>query len=96
MSVHDYHEAQPGYSASQILHDGCGECEARGKDVSRAIGSMDKGRFALAWRRAADWNTGSPGFAYDVSQAERPVLDALWAVQLKLESVCGLTIGELP
>lgn len=93
MSVHDYHEAHPGYSPAQILHNGCGECEARSRNIAHAIGRMDKGRFALAWARATAWNrAGLP----DVSEAEAPLLMALWAIQLKLETVCGLPIGELP
>ena len=92
--IHDYHEAQPGYSPAQILHDGCAECEYRGKNISVAIGSMDKGRFALAWKRAADWNL-SVGAVLDVSAAERPLLEALWAIQLRLENY-GVPIGQLP
>lgn len=92
--AHDYHDGLPGYSPAQILHDGCGECEARGRNLSLAIGSMDKGRFALAWRRAADWNL-TVGVVGDVSQAERPLLEALWAIQLRLENY-GIPIGELP
>ena len=37
MAAHDYHEGRPSYSAQQILHDGCGECEARGKDPDRGV-----------------------------------------------------------
>jgi hypothetical protein len=91
---HDYHQALPGYSPAQILHDGCGECEIRGRSVSLAIASMDKGRFALAWRRAADWNL-TVGAVSDVSKAERPLLEALWAIQLRLENY-GVPIGVLP
>ena len=91
--AHDYHEGQPGYSPAQILHDGCGECEARGRNLNIAIGSLDKGRFALAWRRAADWNRTTD--ILDVSRAERPLLEALWAIQLRLENY-GIPIGELP
>jgi hypothetical protein len=91
--AHDYHQALPGYSDDQILHDGCGECEARGKAVSRAITSLDKGRFALAWKRAADWNL-TVGAVF-VSKAERELLETLWAVQLRLEYY-GVPIGTLP
>jgi hypothetical protein len=93
VSVHDYHDGLPGFDERQVLHDGCGECEARGANVSLAIGSMDKGRFALAWRRAADWNR--IGVA-NISRAEMPLLNALWAIQIKLETVCGVPVGELP
>ncbi len=91
--THDYHDGLPGYSEAQILHDGCGECEARGRNLNIAIGSLDKGRFALAWRRAADWNRTTD--VLDISRAERPLLEALWAVQLKLE-LRGIEIGEVP
>jgi hypothetical protein len=92
--THDYHEGLPGFSEAQILHDGCGECELRGRDLSLSIGSMDRGRFALAWRRAADWNRTTD--IRDVSQAERPLLEALWAIQVRMETTCGLPIGTLP
>jgi hypothetical protein len=93
MGVHDYHERLPGYSPAQILHDGCGECEARGSNIAWAIGALDERRFALAWRRAADWNTTAE--IRDVSAAERPLLEVLWAVQLRLEPR-GIPIGEVP
>src|SRR5258708_39011043 len=93
MSVHDYHEGLPGYSKAQILHDGCGECEARGNDIARAISSLDRERFARAWRRAADWNRTTD--VRDVSHAERPLLEVLWAVQLRLETR-GIPIGAVP
>jgi hypothetical protein len=92
--MHSYHQACPGYSPAQILHDGCGECEDRGRNLALAIGSMDKGCFVLAWRRAADWNR-EIGPVPDVSAAERPLLEALWAIQLRLENY-GIPIGELP
>jgi hypothetical protein len=92
--THDYHQDRPGYSPEQILHDGCGECEMRGEDVPQAIASMDKDRFAKAWKRAADWNQTAD--VKDVSQAELGLLEALWAIQVKLESVCSIRIGELP
>jgi hypothetical protein len=93
MAVHDYHQVLPGYSEAQILHDGCGECETRGKSINLAIGSMDKGRFAKAWKRAADWNTNTD--VLDVSRAERPLLEALWAIQIRLE-MRGIPIGQVP
>jgi hypothetical protein len=93
VGVHDYHEGLPGYHPEQILHDGCAECETRGKNVAYAIGSLDKHRFALAWRRAADRNRTAG--VRDFSQAERPLLEVLWAVQLGLEPR-GIPIGEVP
>jgi hypothetical protein len=92
VSVHDYHDGLPGFSEAQILHDGCGECEARAANLSHAIGSMDKGRFALAWARAAEWNRHA---LPDVSKAEAPLLNVLWAIQLKLDER-GVPIGEVP
>ena len=92
MGTHDYHEIQPGYSEAQILHDGCGECEARSKNLPHAIGSMDKDRFVRAWERSAEWNrSGLP----DLSLAERPLLEVLWAIQLRLETR-GVPIGACP
>jgi hypothetical protein len=89
---HDYHDGLPGFSAAQILHDGCGECEARAASPEHGIGNLDRGNFVRAWHRAAEWNThGLP----DVAEAEVPMLRVLWAVQLKLENL-GVPIGTLP
>jgi hypothetical protein len=90
--VHTYHEGLPGYSPAQILHDGCPECEARAQSRNLGIAHLDRYRFAHAWQRAAEWN--SQGLA-DISAAERPMLDVLWAVQIKLEEY-GVPIGQLP
>lgn len=92
MSVHDYHDALPGYSPAQILHDHCGECETRGRVPWDAIARLDRGNFARAWERASAWNrTGLP----DISVAESDVLRILWVVQLQLERR-GIAIGTMP
>lgn len=90
---HDYHESLPGFSPAQVLHDGCGECEARGANVSRAINALDSGNFARAWERATAWNRG--GGPSDISMTERPLLNTLWSLQLQLEKR-GVPIGEMP
>jgi hypothetical protein len=92
MPAHDYHEGLPGYSAGQILHDGCPECETRSKSRDLGIGILDAQRFVKAWQRAAAWNRHG---VTDVSAAERPMLNVLWAIQLRLEQ-CGINIGEVP
>lgn len=90
--MHDYHENLPGYSEAQILHDGCEECERRSQSRGFGIGGLDRFRFARAWRRAADWNRGK---VHDIAKAEIPMLDALWAVQCRLEDF-GIPIGQVP
>jgi hypothetical protein len=90
--MHDYHDGLPGFSEAQILHDGCGECEARAASRNLGIAHMDRTRFARAWARAAAWNKGG---VPDVSKAEMPMLDVLWAVQVKLEEH-GVPIGQVP
>jgi hypothetical protein len=90
--THDYHDALPGYSRQQVLHDGCRECEARAASADHGISKLDKHRFASAWARAAEWNQkGLP----DVASAEVPMLRVLWSVQLALHS-WGLPVGALP
>ena len=92
MGVHVYHDALPGFSAAQVLHDGCDECEERGADPSYAIGKFDQRNFVIAWQRAAAWNqTGLP----DLARAEIPTFRVLWAVQLHFERL-GVPIGTLP
>jgi hypothetical protein len=92
--MHSYHEGLAGYDAAQILHDGCGECEARASSRNLGIGSLDKTRFARAWHRAAQWNHGQLDDS-TLAKAELPMLDALWAVQCQLENF-GHRIGQVP
>lgn len=76
---HAYHEALPGYDERQILHDGCPECEDRGRDVIYAIVNMDKDRFNRATARALNLRSAD-GAARDrmcISNAERYVLDVM-------------------
>jgi len=90
--MHDYHDALPGYDERQIWHDGCAECEDRSQRL--AIGMLDQGNFERAWVRAAKWNReGGAGLA--ISRAEKPLLDALWAIQVQLERR-GWPLGVVP
>lgn len=80
--MHDYHEGLEGFSPNQILHDGCAECEWRAKTRNLGISYLDQFNFVRAWERAAEYNRrGLP----DVSRAERPMLDVLWAVRIQQE-----------
>ncbi len=92
--MHVNHDSLPGYDASQLLHDGCPECEGRASSRNLGIASMDKTRFARAWHRAAQWNRGRLDDS-TIAKAEIPLLDALWAVQCQLENY-GNTIGIVP
>lgn len=90
--MHAYHDSLPGYDPAQILHDGCEECEDRAVNVARAIGHLDAGNFERAWVRAAERVTCG---LRNVSAAEAPLLNALWAVQVQLERR-GVPIGHIP
>jgi hypothetical protein len=92
--MHNYHDALPGFDERQIWFDGCAECEWRGKNVVDSLGSLDRERFARAWKRAADWNRDVE--IGPVSKAERPLLHVLWRFQVALQQQIGLDIGELP
>jgi hypothetical protein len=92
--THTFHEGLPGYDPRQIWFDGCEECESRGEHAVDALGSLDSERFHRAWRRAADWNKDRD--VGPVSNAERPLLTAIWRFQVALERECKLPIGELP
>lgn len=85
MAVHAYHEQLPGYHPDQIWHDGCGECEERGATVYRGIGHLDQDNFARAWQRAIDWNIGDR-IDLHIAEAERVLLETLWAVRCQLET----------
>jgi hypothetical protein len=83
---HVCHTALPGYDEHQILHDGCPECEHRGKDVVAALIHLDVGNFERAWRRAYDLEaSGGDRSAIKVSRTEKPLLEVLWFMQVQLE-----------
>lgn len=90
MSVHDEHTSLDGYDPAQLLHDGCAECEHRGKSVDVAIGNLDSERFTRAWSRAADLQLRG---LRNASSSELPMLRALAAVQVQLERL-GIPIGS--
>lgn len=90
--THDPHEFLPGFSAAQVLHDGCTECKERSQQPDRGISNLDPEAFGRAWRRAAA--RGKRGLN-DTALAEVPMFQALWAVQVQLERR-GVPIGELP
>ena len=91
--MHDYHEGLPGFHPEQILHDGCGECERRGKDPNLALEHLDRGNFNRAWVRAAEWQKYSR--AEHIAVAETELLRTLWMVQVRLE-VFGIPVGTSP
>jgi len=96
---HNYHEAAPGYDPRQILHDGCAECEHRGKHLDSALAHMDNATFARAWKRAFDWkasNGGGWNATGDLSHAELDLLNVLWGVMVILERFGVALTGQVP
>jgi hypothetical protein len=90
--THTYHDALPGYSDAQILHDHCGECEARAASGDHGIANLDVPSFARAWARATEWQVCG---LLDLAQAEAPMLAVLSSVQVQLERF-GVPFGQLP
>lgn len=89
---HDWHENLPGYNPDHILHDGCNECEQRSARRDHGISSLDPANFRRAWARAAQWNEqGLPS----ISDAETPLLDVLWAVQVQLQHRGAFGVSHL-
>ena len=89
--MHDYHDALPGYSPNQILHDGCRECEARATADDGGLSRLDDANFARAWDRALRWNREG---LTDIAKAETRLLHILWAVHCRIEGI-GLYLGHL-
>lgn len=89
---HDYHDVLPGFHESQILHDGCRECEYRGEHPERAISALDTENFERAWYRAEEWHRHG---LKNISDAERPLLEVFWSIQCQLERH-GIPLGRLP
>ena len=93
---HTYHDALEGFDERQILHDGCPECEARGKDLRLAFAHMDPNTFERAWKRAFDLLACDDVAAVGrVSTAEADLLSVLYALQVEFERR-GLELGTLP
>jgi len=82
---HTYHDVLPGYDERQIWHDGCDECEERGRSLPRSLGTLDNARFTRAWQRASDWNHDYYEMVGLISEAERPLLETLWAMQVAFQ-----------
>jgi hypothetical protein len=91
---HDHHQSMPGYTPDQVLHRGCGECDARSREIGGGLDHLDSIRFELAWRRAAQWR-GETGRLPDLDPAEVPMFEILFAVQRQLEKR-GIPLGMLP
>ena len=80
--MHDYHDALPGYDPRQIWHDGCKECEHRGKTVPYSVGTLDDERLRRAWTRMLAWDGGHWEGIGTMSKAELPLLRFLEQVRL--------------
>lgn len=96
--MHNYHPASSNYDEKQILFDSCGECQRRSKNVALAIREMDGSTFERAWKRAYDLESsrGNRDAIGIVSDAERPVLEALWAIQIEFERRGMVLDGTVP
>lgn len=92
MGMHAYHDRLPGFNSAQLLVDECPECEARSLEDSHGIAQLDQLNFIRAWHRAAEWGAHGAG---NIAAAEAPMLNVLWAIQLRLERL-GVPIGVLP
>ncbi len=93
--MHDYHDELKGYDPRQIWHDGCAECEERGKSLPYTLGNLDNESFVRAWERATAWNLDHDTVGH-ISDAERVLLETLWAMQVAFQRLCGLPLGALP
>jgi len=89
--THAYHDALPGYDERQILHDGCPECEHRGKHLDSALAHMDPETFSRAWQRSYDMKAsdGDRSAVGHVSDAEVWLLNLLWGIRVH-QWRCGI------
>jgi hypothetical protein len=96
--THTYHDALPGFDDRQILHDGCHECEDRGKDLRSALAHMDSVTFRRAWKRAFDlWaSDGDHAAVGHASDTEQKLLEVLWGIQVHLQREGYTLDGNLP
>ena len=78
--MHAYHNALPGYDERQIWHDGCEECEARGKSVPASVRYLDDDRLERAYSRAGAWAKDDWTDLGNLSDAELPLLRFLEGV----------------
>lgn len=74
--MHDYHPGLEDYDAEHVWHDGCTECEDRGKRL--AFYSLDLENSRKMVERARLWrNGGTP----NISNCERQLIQTIgWAL----------------
>ena len=80
--MHNYHDALPGYDPRQIWHDGCKECEHRGKTMPSSVGTLDETRLVRAWQRMEFWVHDDWESIGQMSLAELPLMRFLEQVRL--------------
>ena len=77
--MHDYHPGLEGYDERQIWHDGCDECENRGKKL--LVYTLDRSNQVRAYDRAMAWGMADYDAVGPISKAERPLLEFIIEAQ---------------
>lgn len=68
--MHVDHEFLRDYDPRRIWHDGCAECELRGRTVPASIGSLDDHTLCVAINRARQWRDGDVALVAKASSCE--------------------------
>jgi hypothetical protein len=92
---HASHEIQALYDPRQVWVDGCAECHLRSLSLPMSMMELDHQAFRDAWLRAFWWQHDDDTSLH-ISEAERPLLKQLWAMQVALERFFGWPVGSYP
>lgn len=85
---HEHHESLPGYHESNVLHDGCHECDVRARSLDGIL-SLDKENLDRLWLKM--WNAEFRGASYSQSTSynDRGACRILYTIGVALEKLIG-------
>lgn len=96
--MHDHHGSLPGYNPNAILHDGCGECEARAAKGVGGLLELDANNLDLLWQRVLNTEYGGKTAQNDAgeyrSDCEARLGHHLYFIGILLER-CGEDVWHL-
>ena len=91
--THVYHEALPGYSADDVLHDGCPECDARAADPRIGLSHLDDRNRIRMWAKMRAYHFQGGGVD-PVSQNDLQVMGLMYTIAVFLERA-ALSAGDI-
>jgi hypothetical protein len=96
MAVHAYHDGLAGYDPSNVLHDGCEECEGRAADGIQGLQALDETNFARLLNKMVDAEFIDDRYPETISHADATLCGTLYAIAVLLERHFKIDPEDLP